>query len=95
MGIKDPIVDALIEQVIAADDLETKQAATRAVDRVLLHGHHLVPHWTNRLAWVAYWDRFGFPDTIPIYDFGFSASLGFQPTWWIDPEKDAVLAEAR
>ena len=94
MGIKDPVVDALIEQVIAAQDLESKQAATRAVDRVLLHGHYLVPHWTNSVAWVAYWDRFGFPDIIPEYNFAYSASIGFQPTWWIDPEKDALLAEA-
>lgn len=95
MGISDPVVDALIEEVIAAQDAETKQAATRAVDRVLLHGHYLVPHWTNTVAWVAYWDRFGFPDVIPEYNFGYTASIGFQPTWWIDPEKDALLAEAR
>ena len=95
MGIKDPIVDALMEEVIAAEDLETKQAATRAVDRVLLHGHYLVPHWTNSVAWVTYWDRFGFPEIVPQYNFGYTASHGFQPTWWIDPEKQKALEAAR
>ena len=39
--------------------------------------------------------RFGFPETHPPYDFGFSNSIAFQPTWWIDPEKDMMLTEAR
>ena len=95
MGIQDPVVDAMIETVVAAEDLETLQAATRALDRVLLWGHYVVPHWHNPEAWIAYWDRFGRPETEPPYTFAFPNGIGFQPTWWIDPERDAALAAAR
>ena len=95
MGIQNPAVDAMIEAVVAAQDLETLQAATRALDRVLLWGHYVVPHWYNPEAWIAYWDRFGRPETEPVYDFAFPNAIGFQPTWWIDPERDAALAAAR
>ncbi len=95
IGIRDPIIDELIEIVVNAADLESKQAATRALDRVLMRGHYAIPHWNNDRAWIAYWDRFGFPETHPIYNLGMPNSIAFQPTWWIDPEKDAVLAEAQ
>ena len=95
IGIRDPVVDELIEMVVNAPDLETKQAAARALDRVMMRGHYVIPHWNNDRAWVAYWDRFGFPENHPPYDFSMPNSIAFQPTWWIDPEKDALLAEAR
>src|SRR6185312_11271096 len=45
IGIKDPTVDALIDQVVFAKDRETLVGATKALDRVLLAGAYLVPHW--------------------------------------------------
>ena len=45
-GIKDPAVDALIEQVIFAKDRDDLVAATKALDRVLLWNHYVVPGWT-------------------------------------------------
>jgi len=87
-GIKEPVADALIETVIGAKDLETLQAATRALDRVLLWGFYMVPHWYNPESWVAYWDKFGWPETAAKYDMGFRNS-GYPATWWIDPAKAA------
>ncbi len=84
-GIKNPVVDALIEQIIEAKDLETLQTTTRALDRVLLWNHYVVPAYYNDEAWIAYWNRFGQPEQRPIY------SVGFPGTWWIDAEKDAAL----
>ena len=84
-GIKNPVVDALIEQIVAARDLETLQNTTRALDRVLLWNHYAIPSYFNDEAWVAYWNRFGFPERRPIY------SVGFPGTWWIDEEKDGLL----
>lgn len=92
-GIRDPVVDALMERLIDAETLEAKQAASRALDRVLRAGHYAVPQWYREVYWIAYWDRFGFPETQPPYDFGFSNEFAFQPTWWIDPEKDAALRQ--
>ena len=95
IGISDPVIDELIEIVVRAPDLESKQAASRALDRVMMRGHYAVPHWNNDTAWIAYWDRFGFPENHPTYDFGLPNSIAFQPSWWIDPEKDLMLTEAR
>ena len=44
-GIKDPVVDALIAEVAAATDRPSLIAATRALDRVLLWGHYMIPQW--------------------------------------------------
>ncbi len=76
-GIKDPVVDKLIEDVIAAKDLESLKAANRALDRVLLWQWYCVPEWYNDEAWIAYWNGFSFPDRNPRY------GIGFPDTWWI------------
>ncbi|WP_173983817.1 extracellular solute-binding protein [Magnetospirillum sp. SS-4] len=79
-GIKDPAIDALIEQVIAAPDRETLVARTRALDRALLWNHFVIPHWhlgQDRLAW---WDKFGRPAVSP--------ANGVQLfSWWVDPAR--------
>ena len=61
VGIKNPAVDALIERVIFAKDRDELVAATKALDRVLLWNHYVVPQWTYRKARTARWDRFGRP----------------------------------
>ncbi len=86
-GICEPMVDALIEQVIAANDRPTLQAAARALDRVLLWRWYMVPNWENLVFHVAYWDRFGHPDK-PIRE-GFNFD-----TWWVDPAKAAATDAA-
>lgn len=87
-GVASAAVDALIEKVIAADDRAELTIAARALDRAIMHGHYVVPAWRNDTHRVAYRDRFGQPQTAPLY------SLGFLETWWIDPEKEA-LTKAR
>jgi len=84
-GIANPVVDAIIEQIVAAKDLETLQTATRALDRVLLWNHYAIPTYYKDEAWIAYWNRFGHPARRPIY------SVGFPGAWWIDADKDARL----
>lgn len=88
IGIRDEAVDRLIELVISAPDRDSLIHRTRALDRVLLWGHYLIPHWHIRSFRVAYWDKFGRPPTNPKYDLGFD-------TWWIDETKVAALAERR
>jgi microcin C transport system substrate-binding protein len=84
IGIQDPVVDELIEAVIAAPNRESLVMRTRALDRVLLWGHYLVPHWHIRSFRVAYWNMFSRPQVTPKYALGFDF-------WWVDPEKEAVL----
>lgn len=87
-GIKDLVVDELIELVISAPDRPSLIHRTRALDRVLLWGHYIIPHWHLRQFRVAYWNKFGRPKTTPKY------ALGFE-TWWIEPAKEADLRRRR
>lgn len=88
IGICDPVIDELVELVIAAPDRDSLVHRTRALDRVLLWHHFVVPHWHSRTFRVAYWDKFVRPERSPRY------GLGFQ-TWWIDQEKAQRLNEER
>jgi microcin C transport system substrate-binding protein len=67
IGIRDPVVDALVRKVIYAPDRKSLVTATHALDRVLLHGEYLVPNWYVATHRIAYWDKFGFPDKLPLY----------------------------
>jgi microcin C transport system substrate-binding protein len=84
-GIKNPAVDALINRVIFAKDREELVAATKALDRVLLWNHYVVPTWTINYTRVARWDRFGKPDKLPAY------SYAFPDIWWYDKERAAKV----
>ena len=85
MGIADPVVDQLIEMVIQAPDRESLITRTRALDRVLLWGHYVIPHFHIRVARIIYWNKFGRPKQLAKY------STGFPTTWWIDPEREAAV----
>lgn len=79
IGINDPVVDAMIDKVIYAKDRKSLVTAVHALDRVLLHGDYLVPHWYIASHRIAYWDRFGSPKTLPLY---YNASSWMLSTWW-------------
>ncbi len=84
IGIKNPAVDALVDEIIFARDRDTLVAAAKALDRVLLWNHYLVPEFNTPLIRTARWNRFGLPEVQP--DFGISPS-----TWWWDAEKAAGI----
>lgn len=80
IGVKDPVVDALIEDIVAAPTREELVYRCRALDRVLQHGWYVVPNW-HIPAWrIAYWDKFERPENQAPYD------LGVVDTWWISGE---------
>src|SRR5690606_26341592 len=85
IGIKNPVVDVLIDKVIHASDSEALVAATRALDRVLLWKHSVIPRWHIGYFRRAYGEKFGYPKTPPKYD------SGAPDTWWFDTEKAAKL----
>lgn len=87
-GISDPAVDAIIDEIITADDRDALIAASRALDRVLTYSYYLSPGWDLRASRLAYWDRFGHPDEFPAY------STGFPVTWWYDEERAARIGAA-
>ena len=85
-GIKNPVVDKLVERVIFATDRDDLLAATHALDRVLLWNYYAVPQLTRDLDFYAYWDKFGIPEKQPNY-------IGPDiESWWIDVDKEKALA---
>ncbi len=87
IGIKNPAIDSLIDKIIFAKDRKTLVATTRALDRVLLWNHYLVPQWHLSGSRIAYWKRFGRPEKMP------SRSVGFPNIWWYDEKKAASLGK--
>ncbi len=79
-GIKDPVVDALLLEVLSAKDREQLTVATRALDRILLWGHYMVPQWYKGTHHIVYWNFFDRPVVKPKYAIGFD-------TWWWNEEK--------
>jgi microcin C transport system substrate-binding protein len=82
VGIKNPAVDAMIERVIFSKSRDELVAATKALDRVLLWNHYVVPQFTYDKVRTARWDRFARPQTMPKYGRG-----AFPTVWWWDEAK--------
>ena len=85
-GIRDPAVDELIDLLIASPDRESLIARTRALDRVLLWGHYVVPNYHSRADRILHWDKFEYPKKIP--NNGTSTSY-----WWYDSGKERQVAQ--
>ena len=83
-GVSNPAVDFLIDKIIGAKDRKSLVSATQALDRVLLFGYYVVPHWHIQNFRIAYWDKFGQPKINPKYDLGLD-------TWWINTNKVKLL----
>ena len=81
-GLADPVVDALIERVVAAESRDALEVAARALDRVLRSKHVWIPNWHSGTHRIATWDVFGIPETPAPYDF-----LRNVEFWWLDQDK--------
>jgi microcin C transport system substrate-binding protein len=81
LGIKNTIIDELIEELIRAPDRPSLVAHTRALDRVLQYGYYVIPNYHLSAFRVAYWDKFRRPAISPKYAVGLD-------TWWIDPSAE-------
>ncbi|PWU21689.1 MAG: hypothetical protein C5B49_02205 [Bdellovibrio sp.] len=77
-GIKNPVVDALIERIVEATDRKSLEDATRALDRVLWWNQYMIPGWGTRLDRIAYWNQIRKPAKMPTWTDGFPA------VWWYD-----------
>jgi len=87
-GICDPVVDELVEFVIAAPNREELIHRTRALDRVLLWNDFVIPQWHNRTFRIAFWDKFGRPARNPRYALALDS-------WWVDPARVAQVEQGR
>jgi microcin C transport system substrate-binding protein len=87
-GIADPVIDALIDHIIAANDRPALITACKVLDRVIRAGRYWIPHWYKPSHWVAYWDVFSRPAQKPRY------ARGIPETWWYDRDKAAKIERA-
>jgi microcin C transport system substrate-binding protein len=78
LGIKNKVIDALVEELIQSPDRPSLVAHARALDRVLQYGYYVIPQYHLASYRVAYWDKFRHPAISPKYAVGFD-------TWWVDP----------
>ena len=86
IGIKDPVIDAIIEKVISAPSRKDLIAAVKSLDRVLQWGHWVIPHWHAKYDRVAFWNKFGRPKITPTQGNQFT-------TWWVDDMLNGALKE--
>ena len=77
-GYSSEAADKLIEDILAAEDRQTLNDATRALDRLLRAEVFWIPQWFKKKHTVAYYDMYRYPDKLPPYDLG---TLDF---WWFD-----------
>ena len=89
-GIANPAVDALVEQIVAAETRADLTTACRALDRVFRAGHYWIPQWYAQTHRLAYWDQFSHPANPPRY-----AGVGAPENWWYDAAKTAKLEQAK
>jgi microcin C transport system substrate-binding protein len=86
-GIKNAVVDQLIEKLIIAKDRQELNNTAKALDRVLLWDYYMIPAWHSDALFIATWDRFSRPTILPKYH-----ALDIT-CWWFDNEKDAKLKQ--
>ncbi len=78
-GIKDSVVDALVNKLVYAPNRAALITAAHALDRVLLYGEYVVPNWYIATHRVAYWDKFAHPTSLPLY---YDAESWVLQSWW-------------
>ncbi|WP_300654704.1 extracellular solute-binding protein [Pseudomonas sp.] len=86
IGLKDPVIDQLVDGLINANSRQSLVSHTRALDRVLLWGHYVIPNWHIKTWRVAYWNRIEHPKTTPKYDIGLN-------TWWARPQQEPATMD--
>lgn len=88
IGIKNPVIDELIENVVEATTRAELIVATQALDRVLQWNYYVIPTWhinSDRIIW---WDKFGRPPVKPAFNLGLWS-------WWLDPQKSERVESYR
>jgi microcin C transport system substrate-binding protein len=87
-GIADPVLDEILKRLVRTRDWDDFLTITRVVDRILRAGHYWVPHWHKATHWIAFWDMFGRPETVPPFD------PSIIDTWWFDAERARNIGRA-
>ncbi|HET8789838.1 MAG TPA: extracellular solute-binding protein [Modicisalibacter sp.] len=80
IGLTNPVIDGLVEELIRADSREALNTAAQALDRVLRWGFYVIPQFHLGAIRIAMWDKFGYPQPFPKFGLDLDA-------WWVDPQR--------
>ncbi len=69
IGIKNPVVDELIENVVKAKSYHEMQINLQAIDRILLHEMYFIPGWYSPQMRIAWWKDRSMPGKIDNIEF--------------------------
>lgn len=84
-GIKNPAIDAVIDQLIRADNRADIVLYTHVLDRLLRAGYYIVPMYGKRTDNLAYWQQ---------YQHAALPSNGISlDYWWVDHAKAAAVQQ--
>ncbi|MGC3874333.1 extracellular solute-binding protein [Halomonas sp. GXIMD04776] len=84
IGLKNPVIDDLVEKLIRAETRQQLDTAAQALDRVLRWGFYVIPQFHLAATRIALWDKYGYPDPHPEYNIDLDA-------WWVDPERAKTI----
>ncbi|MFD3189879.1 extracellular solute-binding protein [Sedimentitalea sp. HM32M-2] len=84
-GISGPDIEVLIDNIVQATEADELTANVRALDRVLRAKRFMVPTWYLGRHWVAFWNKYAYPENLPPY------ALGVEDLWWVDADRAAAL----
>lgn len=79
-GIKNPMVDDLVQKIISAESLSQMKLYTSILDRVINWGYYIIPMWAPDMIHVAYWNKFEF---IPMAE-----NILYPHAWWTKPSRE-------
>jgi len=84
IGISDPVIDELIETLIAAPDRKSLITRAKALDRVMQWGHYVIPHWHLNYDRLIFWSKLKHPKITPLQGSQFD-------TWWVKLENSTKI----
>ena len=85
IGLSDPLVDSAVNNVISSQTREDLKLASKVLDRILLFGHYVIPHWHNRVHRVAYRQGLLSPKSIPLY---YHSEDWAMSSWWWQKQQE-------
>ncbi len=87
-GLASPLVDEIINRSLNATTREEEEVSLIALDRALRYEFIMIPVWYNPSHWVAYYNQYEHPETIPPF------ALGHLDFWWYNQDKADALRAA-
>ena len=85
-GIKNPVIDDAVQQLIRAPNREQLVLRTKVLDRLLRAGYYHIPTYGKGENWLAYWNMYQQPKQKPKLSTGIDY-------WWSDAKQAAKVRQ--